>query len=679
MSDPTHYLKKELDVLLENDPDIQYFVRQWAQDGIWYRDLESLDAIWISPDFWRSFGYDPSTRPHQMEAAQNLIHPEDLRMAETNLSRHLNDAGHPYDQVVRYMRADGQSTWVRCRGRAIRDERNRAVRMLFVHGDLSESVDARSATQTVSFLNLVMDTAESGIIGLDRTGKITAANPRARHILGGISTEVPFPWPSDVAFLDRELFLPLKPTKSPVERALSGETIRGEITVMNRKTGADLRYVRVSTALARPAHASLHAVMVIDDISEQEKNRQAVERSSRLDALGQLTGGIAHDFNNLLATIQYALQLANSEQEPQRRTTYIETALSSVDRGSELTRRLLAFAKHQPGLAKSREIGPIIDDFAKLARPVIEEHIAMDFDRGEGNMFVFCDPSQLENAMLNLVLNSRDAIRRSGIGDKILVQVRGVAELGADTTLLKEDPHSFVAAGLQKEYLVDRGRDDGSNYRYVEVAVTDNGPGMPAEVKRRAVDPFFTTKGNVSGTGLGLSMVYGFVQQSGGQLRIYSELSRGTTVRLILPRGTPEGLREQPVEKMPAPVGSGERILLVEDEQELLAIMRDLIKSLGYDIISASSGPAVLDILEDDVRIDLMLTDIVMPGGMSGFELARKVRSRRPDLPIVYMSGYTGFSADDMGGVIAPMLQKPAPPGELAVTLHTALGARVKA
>jgi len=541
-----------------------------------------------------------------------------------------------------------------------------------INGAQSRVVNGITEKQgTANLLQLVLDTSSSGIIGLGVDGTVVSINPAARHMLGAINDPVPFSWPSAIQFLDNEDVRPLDASADPINRALAGQVLKSEIAVMTRVDDErEPRYVRLASApTPDDARDDIKTVVIIDDVSEQEKHRQQVERASRLDALGQLTGGIAHDFNNLLATIQYAVELSIPGVDNDKTRGYLDTALNSVKRGSKLTNRLLAFAKRQPGFSKSADVSRIVEEFHALTKPVIEESITLEIIVDHPDLWVYCDISQLENALLNLVLNSRDAIMRAGIGNRIVIKVRGVTEIDADNVLRRELPHSYIANGMHAEHSDDVERSDGKVFRYIEFAVTDNGPGMSEEIKNRSIDPFFTTKETNSGTGLGLSMVYGFIQQSDGELRIYSEPEQGTTIRMLLPRGTTAGEREAPVERLPIPMGEG-RILIVEDEVALLNIMEEIIRSLGYDVLSASSGREAVALYERGETFDLLLTDIVMPGGLGGFDLARRLRAEIPDLPIVYMSGYTGLAQSAMGNVVAPMIQKPCPPAELAAVIR---------
>ena len=529
----------------------------------------------------------------------------------------------------------------------------------------------RAVREAGTRLKTVLDTTTSGIIAFDHDGNIIMINLPARHFLGGISAATPFPWPETVDFLDSEDLSRLEASKSPVRRAQAGQRLKSEIALMERSANEEARYMRIASATVTDGTSPVRCVVVLEDVSEAEKNRQQVERAGRLDALGQLTGGIAHDFNNLLATIEYALELSLSTGVNDQAQDYLKTAIGSVRRGSELTARLLSFAKRQPGRAHSQRVGDILREFHALAGPSIEEVITLTFEEHTPDLHVYCDGGQLENALLNLVLNSRDAILRSGQGDRITVSVRKVIEADTDFGHRKEQADEAVHRGVAAD-IARPGAPKGSR-RYVEFAVTDNGPGMSVEVKRRALDPFFTTKQTNSGTGLGLSMVYGFIQHSDGELRMYSEEGHGTTIRLLLPSGSSEGKLEGPVVDLPIHKGTGESILIVEDDVELRRIMAELVRSLGYSIEVAGSGRQALQMFGAGFECDLLLTDIVMPGGIGGFELGEQVRAIRPRMPIVYMSGYTGFTEAEMGSAIGRFVQKPCSPSELSDAIAAGL------
>ncbi len=522
-------------------------------------------------------------------------------------------------------------------------------------------------------LETILDTTTSGIIAFDAKGQIILANRPARHFLGGVLTEAPFDRPPQVTFLDRENLAPLDASSDPINRVLAGQILNHEIALMDRNCGGDGRYVRLTSKRVEDENSVVRTVLAIDDVSEAEQNRQQIERASRLDALGQLTGGIAHDFNNLLATIQYSVQLAADSADQKKRKDYARIALESVERGAQLSTRLLTFAKRQPGIAKSLQVETLMADFRELIAPTIEETLTVRFRIDDPSMSVYCDGAQLENALLNLVLNARDAILRGGKGNEITIAVRSVSGLTSPSEGREPDPDRHLTSVLEGELRAQKENETDHSYRYVEFSVTDNGPGMSDEVKRRALDPFFTTKSTNSGTGLGLSMVYGFVQQSGGEIRIYTEPGYGTTMRMILPRGATDNTREEPILLQTVTPGQGQHVLIVEDEPHLRDAMEDMIVSFGYGVTTARSGQDAMGMIERGLEFDVLITDIVMPGGVSGFELASDIRALRPDVPVIYMSGYAAYSDKEMGRVVAPLLQKPCSPLVLSQHLSEAL------
>ncbi len=556
--------------------------------------------------------------------------------------------------------------------------------LLGVGKDITELVRARRENEAaIELLNTVFDTVTGAVIGLNADKQILMINNAGRHMLAGAMEETPFAWPDEVIFLDREDLHPLESSHDPIARALIGQKIVGEVHLMTRRSAPDNRYVRVTSALVKSKSSALHTVIVLDDVSESERNRQQIERQSRLDALGQLTGGIAHDFNNLLNTTQYAIELICRDNLNERSKRSAAAVMKSIARGSELTNRLLAFAKKQPSRAAARPLTEAFAELKELVGPAIEAAITVEFLAAEECLMVYCDQGQLQNAVLNLILNSRDAIMQSSVGHTITVGARAVDALPPEN-----DEQSYQEAIAASELTGSEaaksaavsgagaraGRGAGAPaHRYIEIYVSDDGPGMSKEVAARALDPFFTTKDVNSGTGLGLSMVYGFIQQSDGDLRIYSEEGVGTTVKFYLPRGDKASGIESPVALASPLLGDGETILVVEDEEFLRQQLVEFLKELNYKTLEASSGRAAIEMIEAGARADLLLTDVVMPGGVGGFELARLARAIIPDLPIIYMSGYTGFTDEEMGEVVAPLLPKPSSPGATSVQIRAVL------
>jgi signal transduction histidine kinase/CheY-like chemotaxis protein len=376
-----------------------------------------------------------------------------------------------------------------------------------------------------------------------------------------------------------------------------------------------------------------------------------LSQSQKMEAMGQLTGGVAHDFNNLLTVI-----LGNSEhladrlagnKELQRIAGDIATA---AERGSDLTRSLLAFARKQPLRPREVDIAEKILGMEQLLRRTLGEHIECNFTFAPGLWLASVDPGQLATAVLNLVLNARDAMPEGG---KLTVEVRN-SSLGESDLDVNGEP---------------RPGD------YVMVAVTDTGSGMSSEVASRAFEPFFTTKEVGKGTGLGLSMVYGFAQQSGGLVQMQSEPGQGSVVRLFFPRlATPPSEDPPPAERT-VTQAERETILLVEDDDMVRAYVENELKALGYRVITASNGPAALELLRRSGEIQLLLTDVVMPGGMFGPELARQATALRPDLKVLFTSGYSQDPVKTPDGINARILTKPFRRQDLAAMLRSALAA----
>jgi PAS domain S-box-containing protein len=387
------------------------------------------------------------------------------------------------------------------------------------------------------------------------------------------------------------------------------------------------------------------------DVSEQRRLEEQLEQTHRLDAIGQLTGGVAHDFNNLLTVI-----LGNAEMMASRCAhdahlrQLAEMTKSAAERGSELTGRLLAFARRQR--LHVTTIGPdrLVRDLEPLLRHTLDGHIGINLQLAPKLWSVRADAAQLENALLNLCLNARDAMPNGGC-------------------------LRIVTDNVALEPSAMEQRDGVRPGPYVMIAVSDTGTGFTAESLKRAFEPFYTSKQVGHGSGLGLSMVYGFIKQSGGHVRIESLPQQGATVRLYLPRaqGEQDVTTTQPA-ATPAP-GGNERILVVEDDALVREHARAVLAALGYDVICAADARAALDILTEREDIDLLFTDVVMPGGIDGGELARRAQQLRPELPTLFTSGYAQGgrlqSIIDRPG--AQLLNKPYRRDELARKIRSAL------
>ena len=375
-----------------------------------------------------------------------------------------------------------------------------------------------------------------------------------------------------------------------------------------------------------------------------------LSQSQKMEAMGQLTGGVAHDFNNLLTVI-----LGNSEHLADRLAGNKELhriagdIATAAERGSDLTRSLLAFARKQPLRPREIDIAEQVTGMKQLLRRTLGEHIESSFTFAPDLWLASVDPGQLATAVLNLVLNARDAMPEGGT---LTVEVCN-ASLGESDLDVNSEP---------------RPGD------YVMLAVKDTGAGMSSEVLGRAFEPFFTTKEVGKGTGLGLSMVYGFAQQSGGLVQMQSEPGRGSTIRLFFPRlATPPGEDLRPAQSTVTHAGH-ETVLLVEDDDMVRAYVENELKALGYRVIATSNGPAALEVLRQPEDIQLLFTDVVMPGGMFGPELARQAIQLRPGLKVLFTTGYSQNPVKAPDGIgDARILTKPFKRQELAATLRAAL------
>lgn len=423
------------------------------------------------------------------------------------------------------------------------------------------------------------------------------------------------------------------------------------------KSGAADYLNKAQLDAARLGDCLDRAIGAAAEARDQARRQNALERSSRLEALSELAGGLMHDFNNLFTTLDYAIRLGLKTTTAPQARHHLTNALSVLGRGSELTQRLGTFATRHAVLASARRVGDILRDFEDLVRPTLGTRIGITCTAEDPDALLHCDQSQLEHALINLALNAREAFQRSGTGAAIAVRV------------------SAPPPG-----------EDGARPPWLDLVVSDDGPGMTAEVRERAADPYFTTKVRGTGTGLGLAMVYGFVQQHGGEFELTAEPGGGTSVRMRLPstgRAVKPVRHHKPAERTPmadrAPTAPRRRhrLLLVDDEVLLLLEAAEIIRDFGYDVCEASSGAEALAMIDPDNPVDLLLTDVQMPG-MNGFELASAARAVLPDLKVLYFSGYTGYSDADMGAVIAPVISKPCIPQELVDTVRALLEADAK-
>jgi PAS domain S-box-containing protein len=405
----------------------------------------------------------------------------------------------------------------------------------------------------------------------------------------------------------------------------------------------DLTLQRQRTHELAESNAKLVAAL-----AQRERAEGQLRQAQKMEAVGQLTAGVAHDFNNLLTVIAGNLELIQARATEVRLRDQVETIQRAIHRGVLLTDQLLAFSRQRALRPRAIPINALLRDTEPLLRRAVGDEVRVLLALGEGVGCCLIDPAELQASMLNLALNAKDAMPRGG--------ALTVATAEAEIADMPDRTPDLPPAG-----------------RYVMVAVTDTGHGMPAEIRERAFDPFFTTKEVGKGTGLGLSQVYGFMRQSGGHVTIESAVGAGTTVRLYLPRTDTLGASEawrQAAAAVSASAPAARKVLVVEDDEDVRTFAIELLHDIGYIAIEAESGPAALRLLESGVAVDVVFSDVRMPDGMSGFQLAHEIRRRLPGTPVVLTSGVAPAS-DVVGDV--PILRKPFRRDDILQAIEAAL------
>jgi signal transduction histidine kinase/ActR/RegA family two-component response regulator len=504
--------------------------------------------------------------------------------------------------------------------------------------------------RNVQIFESTMASMGEAVLLLNPHGELIYENNAAKSLLKPPADFERPPWHEAFEAYLPDGITPLRAENWPSQRSLRGEIV-DEYELMFRVLGADkLIHVRGSARPIRDAVGNqTGAVVVFRDVSEAKEMERQLRQSQKLDAIGQLTGGIAHDFNNTLTVITGTIEIL-AEGVADRPDLYAIAKLidQAADRGADLTKHLLAFARKQPLQPHNIDVNSMVIEAANLLRPTLGEHIEIEAKLADDADFAHIDASQLSTALLNLAVNARDAMPNGG---KLTLETRNV-------TL--DEAYAHANAEVRPG-------------PYVMVAVSDTGVGIPAKLIDKVFEPFFTTKEIGKGTGLGLSMVYGFVKQSNGHIKVYSEEGHGTTIKLYLPRGT----AKLDVILTPVPLAGGrETIFVVEDDDMVREFLVTQLHSLGYKTVTAASGAAALAKVDNGVAFDLLFTDVIMPGGINGRQLADEVAKRLPSMKVLYTSGYTENAIIHHGRLDAGvlLLAKPYRKADLARMLRLALG-----
>ena len=506
--------------------------------------------------------------------------------------------------------------------------------------------EAKSLHQETLFGAIIND-APQAIIITDVSRSIFLVNPAVARIFGYAPEEL-IGKNSRVVYATDEDYQRVATLRLNVQTAPRGvDPIR---VTYRRKNGETFPGEIIATIIRDSQRNVLGLMGLVRDLTEQLKQEEALRKAQRMDALGQLTGGIAHDFNNLLTVIIGNHELFQADPCAPEAPDLVRRANEAAEMGARLTNRLLSFSRQRKLEPTLLTLNEQVLNMTDMLRRSLGETIDISTSMSANLWSVRADPSEIENAVLNLCINARDAMPHGG---RLSIETHNVT-LGADDVL--ED------YGLAPS-------------DYVRLSVSDTGSGMPPEVIARAFEPFFTTKPAGRGTGLGLASIYGFVKQSGGNATIYSEPGRGTTVNLYLPRAATHDSRASQAAAEEAAGANGETILVVEDNAQLRELSLRRLALLGYRVIEADTGPAALAVLDGGEEIDLIFSDVIMPGGMTGYELACHAKERFPSVKVLLTSGYAPevASAQDTTASELKVLRKPYKQAELARALRDVL------
>ncbi|WP_426130436.1 PAS domain-containing protein [Pararhizobium sp. PWRC1-1] len=577
------------------------------------------------------------------------MHPDDLERSVDVWTRSVT-TGEPYDIEHRARMVCGEYHWMHSRAYPRRDEKGRIVKWYGSTEDIEERKRAeeklrsseeqfRGFAQAVP--NQIWTAKPDGYLDWfnDRVYDYIGVQPGSLDGKGAWAANV---HPDDMTTA-ADVWLRSLQTGEVYETEFRIRSAAGEYrwflvraVAVKSDDGRIARWIGTNTDIEDSKRQTEELARFAATLEEQVLMRtgelmaaeEALRQSQKMEAVGQLTGGLAHDFNNLLAGISGSLELI------QRRTAkgqfdglerYVVAGQEAAKRAAALTHRLLAFSRRQTLDPRPTDIDRLVEGMAEIVKNTIGPSIALKIDAVENPWPVLVDPNQLENALLNLCINARDALPDGG---SIIVRSRNLDLSRRDVSGLDTLPGDYLA-----------------------VSIEDDGVGMPAETVARAFEPFFTTKPTGLGTGLGLSMIYGFARQSGGAVKISSRDGEGTNVTLYLPRHevaqAPDALEEHALESVVS--ASGQTILVIDDEALIRMLVVDTLQELGYQTLEAGDGPQGMRLLRSDARIDLLVTDVGLPNGMNGRQVADAARELRPGLKVLFMTGYAENSVLDRG------------------------------
>ena len=586
-----------------------------TSDGLWDWDL-SQDSVYWSARSYTMLSYRPAEFTLNFEIWQALVHPEDVVTFTERLWQGLKQEG-AFSLDYRLRNRDGSWRWMNCRGKAVQwDAMRRILRVAGTHSDINARVEAeRSLQETNRRLELLFEEANDAIFIADtQTGELISANARAAQLIGCSREEL-------IGLHQAKLHPPAERDKYRLyfQQAIDGVLPVKRLEVI-RKDGVVVP-VDVSVSLVQLPNGKRVLQGIFRDLSEHAQLELELRQAQKMEAIGRLAGGVAHDFNNVLAAIMLQLSMLQADRRlPPDIHSTLTLLESSTKRAADITRQLLLFGRRQPAKMQALDLDLLLSHFLKMLRRLIGENIRLQFEARPGQHWVMADPGMIEQVVMNLVVNSRDALAHKG------------GTIWMDTEIV--DGESSFLKGRLGELSATRP--------YVVLRVRDDGAGMDESVLKRIFEPFFTTKQLGKGTGLGLATAYSIVRQHGGLIFAESQEGQGACFTVCLPRG--EAAPAKPtagVEKgLPKP-GNGV-VLLVEDDNIVRTFTHLSLRAAGYTVIEARDGQEAIKAWDTlGTPVDILLTDLVMPNGVDGWGLISRFRTASPQLAVVLMSGYT--------------------------------------
>ncbi len=614
--------------------------------------MHALDAdrrvIDVNERWLELYGFEREVVIGRPISAFHATAPAELHDARW---RELMATGQLREAERRFLKKSGEIFDALVSTRLETDMAGRFVRTITVTIDISARRRAEEAARRERQLSeLLIESGTEGIIGLDREFRYTLWNP-AMEALSGIPR----------GELLGKLFFDMRPDLADTEVAAAWlATMEGRRTTVRDRQYSFPRSGRIGyyeadfAPLYGPDRTTIiGGIAFLRDMTERRRIEEQLRQSQKMEVVGQLTGGVAHDFNNLLTVIIGNLDALKAQLPPQPELRrMIDAEMRASSRGATLTHSLLAFARRQPLAPQPLNLNALVSAMLDLLRRAVGEPVRLETSLAPDLWWVSADANQLESALLNLAVNARDAMPRGGI-------------------------LTITTANVDVDQIYAARHEEATPGPHVVIDVADTGSGMSAEVRAKAFEPFFTTKGVGQGTGLGLSQVYGFVRQSGGHVAIESELNQGTTVRLYLPRYLAAASEEVTAPAMPEALreATGDLVLMVEDDDDVREFGAEVLRDLGYRVLEAPDGPTALRVLAAEPDIRLLFTDVGLPGGLDGRQLAEEALRRRPQLKVLFTTGYArdAFVHDSGGDAKVALVTKPFTAPVLAAKIRQAL------